>query len=104
MSTESNPQENSDDSLGEITMSWKEAISEAWKRRHKRHLIQTIIAVAIVFIFITFQHDLIQAAWRGLAIGMLVLVVSVGEDARLLRKESRHSQWIDPTDKTGAGD
>lgn len=84
---------------GEIRLSWKDALAEAWKKRSRRHLLMAALVLSILVIFNIFQDDVHISPLRWAAIGALLLIINVGDDARLQRKASRNLWWIDPTVK-----
>jgi hypothetical protein len=99
MSTVPNTEHQSKPVRGEIKLGWKAAIAEAWRKRARRHITQTVLVLVILGIFSIFQDGAQIGVFRWIAIGVLLLVINVGDDARLQRKASRNSWWTYPTTK-----
>lgn len=100
MSTVPNAEHQPKPFLGQIKLSWKDAITVALTKRWRRHLTQSVVLSSIVGIFIIFQDGMATGLLRGLFYAVGMFIVNVAEDARLQRKASRHSWWVDPSVKT----
>ena len=93
------PTQESKPILGDVTLSWKDAIAETLTKRWRRHLIQTLVLSSIVGIFMIYQEDLDWRLLRWLLVVVFMFIINVSEDARLQRKASRNPWRCGPTDK-----
>jgi hypothetical protein len=85
---------------GEIKLSWKSAIAESWKLRAGRYIIQSVVILSFFGIYDIFYEGVESGLLRWFCLAAALLVINVGEDARLQRKASRTSYWIDPASRS----
>lgn len=102
MSTVPNEEQQSKPILGQIKVSWKDAIAEALTRRWRTHSFKAVAVSSIVGIFVMIQGDHLSLL-RWVVIGAGIFIVNIGEDARLQRRASRSAWWVDPRTKTDEG-
>lgn len=99
MSTVPNAEDQLQPILGQIKLSWKDAVAETLTKRWRRHLLQTLVLSSIVGIFMIHQEDLDWRPLRWLLVVVFMFIINVSEDARLQRKASRNSWRFGPADK-----
>lgn len=91
-----NEERHSDSVRGEITLSWKAAITEAWKKRSKRYIIQAVLVSAILAIANMIHDGINVGLLRWVALAAVFFIINVGDDARLQRKASRYAWLTEP--------
>lgn len=96
MFTTPKEQRQSNSVRGAITLSWKTAIAEAWKKRGKRHIIHAVIVSSILGIANMIHDGINVGLLRWVALAVVFIIINFGDDARLQRRASRYAWLTDP--------